>query len=245
MPLTAEQFRAFETEGFAVGARLVDDSQLRRLKGEFDAMIAKLPPEQRPENMPSVHYDSAYLRELFLSDDLVDVAAQILGPDIALFVTYAISKRANDGLAVRFHQDAVYWPISPMKTFTLWLAVDDSDRHNGCMRVIPGSHKDRAVREHEIDSSGRTTLTLGLNGIDERAAVDVEVEAGAFSVHDPFIVHGSNPNRSSRRRCAITIKYISTDINFDRDYVSPTRFDWHGVRLYHARGERGAHTYWN
>ena len=181
MPLTTEKLQAFETEGFAVGARLLDDSQLARLKGEFDAMIANLPPGQRPENMPSVHYDNAYLRELFLSDALVDVAAQILGPDIALFVTYAISKRPSDGLAVRFHQDAAYWPISPMKTFTLWLAVDDSDRENGCMRVIPGSHKDRAVREHEVDSSGRTTLPLGLNGVDDRAAVDVEVEAGAFS----------------------------------------------------------------
>ncbi len=99
--------------------------------------------------------------------------------------------------------------------------------------------------EHEIDSSGPTTLPLGLEGIDESAAVDIEVEAGAFSVHDPFIVHGSNPNRSSRRRCAVTIKYISTDVKFDRDYVSPTKFDWHGVRLCHARGARGAHTYWN
>ena len=245
MPLTTEKLRAFDTEGFAVGTRLLDDSRLARLRREFDAIIANLPLEQRPENMPSVHYDNAYLRELFLSDHLVDVAAQILGPNVALFVTYGISKRANDGLAVRFHQDAVYWPISPMKTFTLWLAVDDSDRENGCMRFIPGSHKDREVLAHETDSSGRTTLPLGLKGIDESAAVDVEVEAGAFSVHDPFVLHGSNPNRSSRRRCAITIKYISTDVAFDRDYVSPSKFDWHGVRLYHARGARGAHTYWN
>lgn len=245
MPLTTEKLRAFDTEGFAVGTRLLDDSRLARLRRELDAIIANLPLEQRPENMPSVHYDNAYLRELFLSDHLVDVAAQILGPNVALFVTYGISKRANDGLAVRFHQDAVYWPISPMKTFTLWLAVDDSDRENGCMRVIPGSHKDREVLAHETDSSGRTTLPLGLKGIDESAAVDVEVEAGAFSVHDPFVLHGSNPNRSSRRRCAITIKYISTDVAFDRDYVSPSKFDWHGVRLYHARGARGAHTYWN
>ena len=196
-------------------------------------------------DLPSVHYDNAYLRQLFLSDPLVDVAEQVLGPDIALFVSYAISKRAKDGLEVRWHQDAAYWPIAPMSTFTLWLAVDDSDRENGCMRVVSGSHKDRVVLDHEIDSSGRTTLPLGLNGIDTSAAVDVEVEAGGFSAHDPFVLHGSNPNRSARRRCGITIKYIATDVTIDRDYVSPTKFDWHGVRLYHARGARGAHTYWN
>lgn len=245
MPLTVEQLRALESEGFAVGARLLDDVQLARLTSEFDALIARLPPGQRSENMPSVHYDNAYLCELFLSDPLVDVAEQILGPDIALFVTYAISKRAGDGLEVRWHQDAAYWPIAPMSTFTLWLAVDDSDRENGCMRAISGSHRDRVVHEHEIDSSGRTTLPLGLSGIDTCGAVDVEVEAGAFSAHDPFVLHGSNPNRSSRRRCGITIKYIATDVTLDRDYVSPTKFDWHGARLYHARGARGAHEYWN
>jgi ectoine hydroxylase-related dioxygenase (phytanoyl-CoA dioxygenase family) len=245
MLLTANQVRAFESDGFAVGGRLLDDSQLARLKGEFDAMIAALPSGQRPENLPSVHYDNAFLRALFLSDPLVDVAEQILGPDVVLFVSYAISKRAKDGLEVRWHQDAAYWPITPMRTFTLWLAVDDSDRENGCMRVLSGSHKDRVVRDHEFDSDGRSTLPLGLDGIDEGRAVDVEIDAGGFSVHDPFILHGSNPNRSARRRCGITIKYIATDVTIDRDYVSPTKFDWHGVRLYHARGARGAHEYWN
>ena len=131
MPLTTERLRALEREGFAVGGRLLDDALLARLKREFDAMIAGLPSGQRSENMPSVHYDNAYLLELFLSDPLVDVAEQILGPDVALFVTYAISKRARDGLEVRWHQDAAYWPITPMSTFTLWLAVDDSDSENG------------------------------------------------------------------------------------------------------------------
>ena len=245
MPLTDEQLGGFEQRGFAVGARLLNAPQLARLRGEFDALIAALPEGQRPENMPSVHYDNAFLRELFLSDPLVDVAEQVLGPDVALFVTYAISKRPGDGLEVRWHQDAAYWPITPMRTFTLWLAVDDSDHENGCMQAIPGSHRDRVVRDHEIDQSGRTTLPLGLDGIDADGAVDVEVEAGSFSAHDPFVLHGSNPNRSTRRRCGITIKYIATDVVIDRDYVSPTGFDWHGVRLYHARGARGAHSYWN
>ena len=245
MPLTTEQLRTLDSDGYAIGGRLLEDAQLARLKGEFDAMIAGLPPGQRSENMPSVHYDNAYLRDLFLSEPLVDVAEQVLGRDVALFVTYAISKRAGDGLEVRWHQDAAYWPISPMSTFTLWLAVDDSDRENGCMRVIAGSHRDCVVRDHEIDASGQTTLPLGLAGIDGDAAVDVEVEAGAFSVHDPFVLHGSNPNRSTRRRCGITIKYIATDVAIDRDYVSPSKFDWHQVRLYHARGARGEHTYSN
>ena len=76
-------------------------------------------------------------------------------------------------------------------------------------------------------------------------AVDVEVKTGAFSVHDPFVLHCSSPNRSTRRRCGITIKYIATDVSLDRDYVSPSGFDWHGARLYHARGARGALDYWN
>jgi ectoine hydroxylase-related dioxygenase (phytanoyl-CoA dioxygenase family) len=78
-----------------------------------------------------------------------------------------------------------------------------------------------------------------LDGLDLSTAVDVELKAGEFSVHDAFILHGSNPNRSSRRRCGITVKYIPTSVRIDRSYVAPSGFDWQGLNLYLARGSPG------
>lgn len=237
MPLTNQQLEQYKLEGYAKGGQILAGPELARLRSEIDREIAALPPGRRPENMPSLHYQNSYLRDLFLSTPLVDVAEQILGPDVALFVTYVISKRPVDGLAVEWHQDAAFFPIDPMHTFTLWLAVDDSDWENGCMRVIPGSHRNRVLWSHEIKSG--STLPLTLQGLDVAKAVDVELKAGEFSVHDPFLVRGSDPSHSIRRRCGITIKYIPTYVEINRSYVSPTGFDWGSVRIYLARGNPG------
>ncbi len=243
MPLTAAQLKRYRADGCAVGGRILDDNALVRLRAELDSIIGNLPPDRRPENLPSLHYDNRYLRDLFLSDSLVDVAAQIVGPDVALFTSYVISKRPDDGLAVDWHQDAAFFPIEPMDTFTLWLAVDDSDVENGCMRVIPGSHREEAVLLHKVDLDSGTTLPMSLENLDLSDARDVQLRAGEYSVHDPWILHGSNPNRSSRRRCGITLKYISTHAAIDRTFRSPSGFDWDGLRLYLARGNPGLNTY--
>ncbi len=245
MPLSEDQLRRYHEQGYAIGGQLLDGEELACLRREMEGLIASLPAGQRPENIPSAHYDNSYFRDLFLSPKLVDVAEQILGPDIDLFTSYIISKRPGDGLAVDWHQDGAFFPISPVATFTLWLAVDDVDVANGCMRVVPGSHHTRQIIPHNVDTTSGTTLPLSLTGIDLRRARNVELKAGQYSVHDPFILHGSQANRSTRRRCGITIKYIPSHVTIDRDYVSPSGFDWHHVRLYHARGRRGEQVYSN
>lgn len=245
MPLTAAQLEQYRADGFAVGGRILDDDELARLRTVLDSIIDNLPRDRRPENMPSLHYENGYLRDLFLDDRLIDVAAQIVGPDVALFTSYVISKRPDDGLAVDWHQDAAFFPIEPMDTFTLWLAVDDSDVENGCMRVLPGTHRQQAVLLHKVDLDSGTTLPMSLENLDLAGAADVQLRAGEYSVHDPWILHGSNPNRSSRRRCGITLKYISTRAEIDRTFVSPSGFDWDGLRLYLARGNPGRHSYAN
>ncbi|MDA1259801.1 MAG: phytanoyl-CoA dioxygenase family protein [Planctomycetota bacterium] len=235
----------YRDRGYAIGGRLLDGIALAELRRHMDARIAALPAGQRPENMPSLHYDDPYFCDLFLSPAFVDIAQQLLGPDLALFTSYAISKKPGDGLPVAWHQDAAFFPIEPMATFTLWLAVDDSTRENGAMQVMAGSHHERRVVPHDVDQGGGSVLPLHLGGVRPDQIVDVELAAGGYSVHDPFILHGSPPNRSPMRRCGITIKYVATGIRLDHGFVSPTGFDWHGVRLYHARGARGRLDYVN
>lgn len=245
MKLSAEQLAFYRAQGYAGPNPILDDTELAAVRAEMDALIDALPADNRPENMPSPHYENRFLRDLLLSDPFVDIAEQILGPDVALFTVYAISKPPGDGRPVNWHQDADYFPIDPIETFTLWLAIDDSTRGNGCMQVLPGTHRSRRLREHGVFPNDGSVLPQSIPDIDKSDAVDVEVPAGHYSVHDAFLLHGSNPNPSTRRRCGITVKYVPTYVRLDRTYRGPTGFDWRSVRLYLARGRPGNLTYVN
>jgi non-haem Fe2+, alpha-ketoglutarate-dependent halogenase len=122
-------------------------------------------------------------------------------------------KMPGDGKPVSWHQDASYWPLTPARTVTMWLAVDDADRENGAMQVIPRTH---TLGHLEFDLSGAdedSVLPQKIKGIaDLGEPVYFELKAGEISLHADMLVHGSDPNRSNRRRCGLTIRYASTEV---------------------------------
>ena len=112
-----------------------------------------------------------------------------------------------------------------MEVVTLWLAADDSTPENGCMRVIPGSHH-TDLRELEQRKDIPNVLESGLDEstIDDSTAVDIVLRAGDVSLHHPNIIHGSNPNVSTRRRSGLTIRYIPTTTRILTDETFPSAF---------------------
>jgi ectoine hydroxylase-related dioxygenase (phytanoyl-CoA dioxygenase family) len=125
-------------------------------------------------------------------------------------------KPPGDGLAVPWHQDGHYWPIRPLATCTVWVALEASDRENGCLRVIPGSHDPAQLIEHEREEGGALTQRLGPDAFDEAKAVDVELAPGQMSLHDVYLIHGSAANVSDRRRAGLAIRYMPATSLFDR-----------------------------
>ena len=115
-----------------------------------------------------------------------------------------------------WHQDASYWPLSPSKTVTVWLAIADADADagNGAMRVIPRSHVKaqlayRRSTEAEHNVLAQTTLAAEEQG---DPAVTIALRAGQVSLHTDWLIHGSEPNRSARRRCGLTLRFTSADV---------------------------------
>jgi len=111
---------------------------------------------------------------------------------------------------VAWHQDVTYWGLEPPFALTAWYAVDDSDVENGCMRVIPGTHA--GLREHGTAVREGNLLSINqevpVTPEEEARAVDLCLRAGEISLHHGMLIHGSNPNHSSRRRCGLTIRYV-------------------------------------
>jgi len=101
----------------------------------------------------------------------------------------------------------------------VWIAVDDSTTENGCLRVIRGSHKDKRVRKHVTNDAPGLALNeeLPTSEFDLNEAVDLILKAGEISLHDVFLVHGSEPNRSAHSRRGMTLRFMPTTSHYDRD----------------------------
>jgi phytanoyl-CoA hydroxylase len=201
----------FDQDGYAVFHNVLDEGLMQEAKGHIEWLIKKN-PTVRPESLGHtlVKNDPFWVR-LISDDRLLDIAEQFIGPDIALFAAHYISKPPFDGKQVLWHQDGSYWPLNPMKVVTLWLAVDDSFKENGCLRVVPGT---QTMDLQELRSNTRVENVLESEVdpalVDESKAVDIILKSGGVSVHHPNVIHGSEANHSPFRRCGLTIRYIPT-----------------------------------
>jgi ectoine hydroxylase-related dioxygenase (phytanoyl-CoA dioxygenase family) len=207
---SGELKRRYEEEGYVVLPRVLDP-ELVRLASDHVCWLQEKNPDLRPESLHHrLMWDDPFWVRLVADSRLLDAVENIIGGGIALFASHYICKPGGDGLPVLWHQDGSYWPLEPMEVVTAWLAVDDSNAENGCMRVIPGSHRGLRLAHQKHDKEAVLHTEIDPSQVDEARAVDVEVPAGGISLHHPWLVHGSNPNHSPRRRCGLTIRYIPT-----------------------------------
>ena len=228
--------REYEDVGYTIFRHVIDADLLGETNGHVE-WLQEQHPDVPPERLGTefVRDDPFWLR-LVSDPRLLNIAELFIGPDIALFASHYISKPPRSGKPVLWHQDGSYWPLEPMAVVSLWLAVDDSNEKNGCMKVIPGSHRD------ELSSLRENTTTESVLGseadrdVDESRAVSLVLSAGDVEVHHPNIMHSSDANRSEYRRCGLTIRYIPTSTRIISDEQPWTS-------AFHFRGKPGVNQY--
>ena len=233
MPAMSErEIETYREIGLVIPESRLEDYKVRHLRATLDRLIAAN-PGIRPERLVSAHIEGENAEGVRGSRDFLDLARdpvildlveQVIGPDIILWGCQIFCKPGGDGMEVPWHQDGHYWPIRPLATCTVWLALDPSKIANGCLRVIPGSHRGRRLHEHLRED--RTDIVLnqavkpGL--FDPNTALDVELESGQMSLHDVYLIHGSNPNRSGKRRAGVAIRYMPGTSVLVRDLMKPS-----------------------
>ena len=230
-PMEQKQLRKeYKDNGYLVFKNVLDAGLLQETSNHVDWLMGKN-PDLRPENLGhSLMTNDPFWVRLVGDNRLLDIAEIFVGKNIALFASHYISKPSSDGRPVLWHQDGSYWPLEPMEVITLWLAVDESTIENGCMRVISGTHHSQ-LQEMKKRQDIPNVLSSGIdpNLVDETKAVDVILEAGDVSVHHPNIIHGSNPNLSTKRRCGLTIRYIPSSTRIVSDQQWPSAFMLRGM----------------
>jgi hypothetical protein len=224
----------YRREGFLVlDGPVLPADEFDALAAHFEKMLSALPSGRRPEAMDAPHFsDPALFRWLF-APAVLDLVCPILGPDLALFSSHFVCKPAGTGQRVPWHEDSAYWKgqLDPMEVVTVWLAIDPSLRENGCMRVIPGTHRHGYSEYAPVADPQRSTFAEEIRDPRrfEEHAVALELAPNHASLHDARLVHGSEANRGTLRRCGYTMRYVSTRTRFDRP-----RHPWH--QMYLARG---------
>jgi ectoine hydroxylase-related dioxygenase (phytanoyl-CoA dioxygenase family) len=219
----------YESDGYVVIRDVLDPELVHAAREHVDWLRAKH-PHLRAEQLGHtlMTHDPFWVR-LVSDDRLLDVAAQFIGENIALFASHYIAKPPFDGQPVLLHQDGSFWPLEPMEVTTLWLAVDDSTPENGCMRVIPGSHRmdlQNMLARTEVANVLSAAIDPAL--VDESEEVDVVLAPGDVSIHHPNLVHGSNANHSPRWRRGLTIRYIPTTTRIISEAPWPSAFALRG-----------------
>lgn len=227
--LTDTEIARFHDEGLVIPDYRIPDELLRRMRAEVDDLIARH-PDVRPEMLSGAHNpwgqsakivgSQAWL-EFCRFPEIVDMVEQLIGPDIILCGSQLFCKPAGHGMAVPWHQDGQYWPIDPLATVTVRIGIEDSLPENGCMRYLPGSHKNRDVVAHELVEASNVAIRQQIADIDESLARDDVLHAGQISIHDVYLIHGSGENRSARRRSDYAIRYMPATSRYVRDPSFP------------------------
>jgi len=210
---TTEQIATFNREGYLKGIPIFNPEEIAEVRSYFDALLARtLAAGGDSYSISTAHLRHGRVYDLLMHPRIVGYIKDLLGEDVIGWGSHFFCKMPGDGKRVSWHQDASYWPLTPSKAVTVWLAIDDADTGNACMRFIPGSHwfGHLTYTLSENDDTNVLNQTVDVERL--AAPVDDELKAGEISVHSDLLVHGSEANASSRRRCGLTLRYCPSDV---------------------------------
>ena len=213
--LTTDQLNHYKDKGYISPVNALTSSEAKEIRDEIEKIENKWPGALEGINRNYIHLISPIFNKVCLNKNILDAVQSIIGKNILICGTTLFIKNPNEKGFVSYHQDAKYIGLEPHNWVTVWLAVTDTNEHNGCMRMLPGSHKEN-LKSHEQKFDDNNLLTRGqtIKGVPLNKTEPVILKAGQVSLHHPLVVHGSGLNKSNDRRIGFVIQsYIGTNVN--------------------------------
>src|ERR1041384_5800032 len=165
MKLSKQQIESFQRDGFLFPIRAVDAAQAIDYQRAYNDVEAKEGRDKCQVGLTDRHFDIRFVWDIAANPVILDAIELLIGPDIMLMSTHFFCKYGPTEKFVAWHQDVTYWGIEPAIALSAWYAVDDVDCGNGCMQMIPGSHK------HGIAEHGKAKQSGNLLSINQEAGV--------------------------------------------------------------------------
>jgi non-haem Fe2+, alpha-ketoglutarate-dependent halogenase len=232
--LSKSQIEFFNREGYISPLDALTENEAKQHFSYFNQLIDQWFATGGKDGygLNCVHDRCEGLYDMIKHPVITDYVTDLLGDDVVCWASHYFSKAPNDPMKVAWHQDASYWKLTPARTVTVWLAVDDTDIENAAMQYIPRTHNLGRLKWHNA----------GKNAVLDQEITDIKsfekpvhniLKAGQLSLHADMLAHGSSPNDSDRRRCGLTMRYCPTK-------VLPIHKDW-GLHTVQIKGNKADH----
>ena len=210
--LTIQDIEKYNSKGFVAPFNAFSKDETITVREKVDNLFAKLQSYEDGRDSYSINcyqHKSKTVWDIVNTEKILNYIEDLIGPNIICWASHFFNKLPKDNRPVPYHQDASYWLLSPARTATVWLAIDDTDLDNAPMEFLPGSHKVGPL-PWKVTDKKNPVLNQEILGIErfEKPYLNV-LKAGDFSLHADMIAHGSIPNASNRRRCGLTIRYCN------------------------------------
>ncbi|WP_039019921.1 phytanoyl-CoA dioxygenase family protein [Halocynthiibacter namhaensis] len=231
--LSQDQRDHYETRGFACNIPVFSTDKVAQLRHEIETLEASHGAGANGQDLNQYfrvngHVVIPLLAELAKTPAILDAVESILGDNLLVWSVELFIKEAHTEKTVSWHQDITYWGMGETNDeVTAWVALSDVTEQAGCMRFIPGSHKNGIV-DHEDTQDENNLLSRGqqIAGIREEDAQMGALKPGEMSLHHGRCFHASGPNRSDDRRIGLAIRYVTPEVRDGlpgRDYAMLVR----------------------
>jgi non-heme Fe2+,alpha-ketoglutarate-dependent halogenase len=212
--LSAADIETWNLDGYLGPLDVYDSAAISDIREYFEGLLADALAEGRDSySISSAHLRHSRVWDMLTNPTIVGYVRDLLGEDVIGWGSHFFCKLPGDGKGVDWHQDCSYWPLTPSKCVTVWLAIDDADPDNGCMEVFRGSHTHGLIDFDISDPDSANLLDQSVSNPEQYGSQQcTPLRAGQISIHSDLLVHGSAPNDSDRRRCGLTLRYCPADV---------------------------------
>lgn len=217
--LTPDERAKYETQGYVGPFTAFDPVEMERVRRIICDTVLRTPTPYAPVHPNKVrHLDSRTVFDVCQAPPIVDRVASVYGPDLLLWASTVFDKPpARDGALESYpwHKESYYWDLDPMQGVSAWLALTEATQDNGCMELIPGSHRCDIPWIQEDDP--RNSLWFSGRAADparfsDKDRVQMILEPGQFFLFSESLLHRSNPNDSQTRRCGLSMRYTQPSV---------------------------------
>jgi ectoine hydroxylase-related dioxygenase (phytanoyl-CoA dioxygenase family) len=212
--LKPAQIAHYNRQGYINNVRVFSAEEIAGTRAFVDALISRVMAQGGSSySVKHAHMKYGTVWDLITHPRITAIVKDVLGDEVVGWGAHFFCKMPGDGKIVAWHQDASYWPLTPSKTLTVWLAVDNADVENGCMKFVAGSHLQGQVTFRPSTAGEDNVLDQTVENAERYGTVVYdELQAGEISIHSDLLLHSSEANNSQRRRCGLTLRYCTPDV---------------------------------